>query len=112
MWEFLKNYKKNEFTTHFEQKFTMGSCGLILELGMLGVAEMLMKYVVYLSKRKNLKNDLSLIPSFIWWYVMMRIVDSILTPKGLGVPYMEFRDFGQVSMNAINFWISWNLLRL
>jgi hypothetical protein len=28
-----------------------------------------------------------------------------LTPKGLRVPYMEFRDFGKAAVNAINFWI-------
>ena len=35
-----------------------------------------------------------------------------LTPKGLWIPYMEFRDFGQATTNAINFWILWNILRL
>jgi hypothetical protein len=34
---------------------------------------------------------------------------EILTPKGLWVPYMEFWDFGQAAMNAINFWIFWKL---
>jgi hypothetical protein len=30
---------------------------------------------------------------------------KILTPKGLLVPDMEFRDFGQAVVNEIKFWI-------
>jgi hypothetical protein len=35
-----------------------------------------------------------------------------LTPKGLWVPYMEFRAFGQAVVNANFFWNFWNFLRL
>jgi hypothetical protein len=33
-----------------------------------------------------------------------------LTPKGLWIPYMEFWEFGQAAVNAINFSIFWNFL--
>jgi hypothetical protein len=35
-----------------------------------------------------------------------------LTPKGLGLPYVGFSDFRQADVNAINFWIFKNFLRL
>jgi hypothetical protein len=35
MWELLKIYKKNEFTTHFEQKFTTCSFDVLSIVGQL-----------------------------------------------------------------------------
>ena len=42
--------QENELNTYFEQNFTMGCTES--ELGVLGVPRKLLKYVVYLSKRK------------------------------------------------------------
>jgi hypothetical protein len=50
----LKKHKKNEFTTHFEKKFTTGSYRV--RIGMLGVARKLVKYVVHLFKKKIRSN--------------------------------------------------------
>jgi hypothetical protein len=41
--------------THFEQKFTMGSYGVRIDV--LGVARKLVKYVIHLSKRRNFKKN-------------------------------------------------------
>jgi hypothetical protein len=40
------------------------------------------------------------------------VLNLNLTPKGLGLPYVGFSDFGQAAVNAINFWIFLNFLRL
>jgi hypothetical protein len=41
------------------------------------------------------------------WMVWIKLLKSLvfLTPKGLWVPYMEFRDFRQTAVNAKKIWI-------
>jgi hypothetical protein len=57
-----------------------------------------------INKQKNRGRFLFTFPGLVWaWGVSCQIV---------GLKYVGFSDSGQANVNAINFWIFWNFLRL